>query len=83
MEKKTSPSVGKPAVDQAVINFAPGSFSGFVQEASQFPEVRSELVDSFKSRIQSGSYPSQEDIAGLANVIGGHVLQLAQSGSSL
>ena len=79
MEKKNSSSVGKSAVDQAVINFTPGSFSSFVKEAGQFPEVRSELVDSFKSRIQSGTYPSQEDIAGLTNVIGGHVLQLAQS----
>ena len=82
MEKKTTPSVGKPAVDQAVINFSPGSFSNLVQEAGQFPEVRSELVDSFKSRIQSGAYPSQEDVAGLVNVIGSRVLQLTQSDSS-
>jgi len=81
MEKNNSSSVGKPAVDQAVINFSPSSFSNLVQEAGQFPDVRSELVESFKARIQSGAYPSQEDISGLTNILGGHILQLAQSES--
>ena len=82
MEKKNSSPVGKPATDQAVINFSASSFSSLVQEAGQYPEVRSELVDSFKARIQSGAYPSQEDISGLTNVIGGSVLQMAKSDSS-
>jgi len=81
---KTSLSqTGKSATDQAVINFSPDSFSSLVKEASQMPEVRSEVVDAFKSRIQSGGYPSQADLAGLADVIGGGILHEALSGSSL
>ena len=82
MEKTNSSPVGKPATDEAVLNFSADSFSSLVQEAGQYPDVRSELVDSFKARIQSGAYPSQDDIAGLTNVIGGTVLQLAKSDSA-
>ena len=82
MEKTNSSPVGKPATDQAVINFSADSFSSLVQEAGQYPDVRSEVVDSFKARIQAGAYPTQSDIAGLTNVIGGSVMQMAKSGLS-
>jgi hypothetical protein len=82
MAKTTSSPVGKSAVDQAVIKFSGDTFSSLVQEAGQMPDVRSELVESFKARIQSGAYPSQDDISGLVNVIGGSILQQARSGLS-
>jgi len=44
------------------------------------PEVRSEVVGAYKARIQAEQYPSQEIIAGLTRLIGGGILQLAQSG---
>ncbi len=77
MEKSNLSRAGKPATDEAVINFSPDSFSSLVSEAGRMPEVRNELVDAFKSRIQSGEYPSSETISNLTNVIGGSVLQLA------
>jgi hypothetical protein len=43
------------------------------------PEVRSDVVDAFKSRIQAGSYPTQDDIAGLTDLIGGGIVQQALS----
>jgi len=82
MVKSNSTPVGKPATDAADIQFSADSFSSLVNEAKQIPDVRSELVDSFKARIQSGAYPSQEDLSNLTDVIGGHVLQLARSGLS-
>lgn len=83
VEKTSSSSsqAGKPATDQVVINFSADSFSNLVKEAGQMPEVRSEVVDAFKSRIQSGDYPSQETIAGLTSLIGGGILQQAKSSS--
>ena len=82
MGKINSSQAGKPALDQAVINFSADSFSSLVKEAGQMPEVRSEVVDAFKTRIQSGEYPSQDVIAGLTDLIGGVVVQQARSGSS-
>ena len=69
-----------PASDQVMINFSPDSFSSLVKEAGQMPEVRSEVVGAYKARIQAEQYPSQEIIAGLTRLIGGGILQLAQSG---
>jgi hypothetical protein len=51
------------------------SFSNLVAEAKATPEVRSDVVDSFKAQIQSGHYPSQDVVAGLARAIGGVVGQ--------
>jgi anti-sigma28 factor (negative regulator of flagellin synthesis) len=79
LEKTKSTQVSKPAQDQAVMNFSADSFSTLVKEAGQMPEVRSDVVDAFKARIQSGEYPSQDVIAGLANVIGGAIVQQADS----
>ena len=82
MQKTSSAPVGKAAADQAVLNFSPDSFSSLVKEAGQIPEVRSEVVEAFKSRIQAGNYPTQDAIAGLTDLIGGGVVKLARSGSS-
>jgi anti-sigma28 factor (negative regulator of flagellin synthesis) len=68
--------------DQAVLNFSANSFSSLVKEASQMPDVRSELVDAFKARIHAGHYPAQDVIDGLTRLIGGAVLQQARSSSS-
>ncbi len=65
--------------DEAVINFSPDSFSSLVSEAGQMPEVRNDVVDSFKSRIASGQYPTQATIAGLTNILGGSILQQANA----
>jgi hypothetical protein len=82
VEKPKSSQAGKLTLDQAVLNFSANSFSSLVKEAGQAPEVRSEVVDAFKSRLQSGDYPSQETIAGLASLIGGSIVQQAKSGFS-
>ncbi len=46
------------------------------------PDVRSEVVDAYRSRIQAGNYPSEDTLAGLTRVIGGGVMQLAQTDSA-
>jgi hypothetical protein len=85
LEKTNSSSQEGKSVsvpDQAVINFPADSFSSLVKEAGQMPEVRSEVVDVFRFRIQTGDYPSQDTIAGLASLIGGAIVRQAGSGSS-
>ena len=83
--KTTSSSAGNAAPetsDQAVLNFSADSFADLVRQAGQMPDVRSEVVDSFKARIQAGHYPSQDVIAGLTRLIGGGLSQQARLGSS-
>jgi hypothetical protein len=80
--KTNSSPAGKPATDQATLSSSADSFLSLVKAAGQMPEVRSEVVDAFKSRIQVGDYPSQETIANLTNVIGGSIVQAAASGVS-
>ncbi len=80
--KNNSAASPKPALDQAVIGFSADSFSKLVKQASQMPEVRSEVVDAFKSRIQSGAYPPPEVIEGLTHVIGGPLARQAQLDSA-
>jgi len=70
------------SADQAVTNFPASSFSSLVSEASQMPDVRADLVESFKARIQSGQYPDQNTISGLADVIGGSIVKAAAAESS-
>jgi anti-sigma28 factor (negative regulator of flagellin synthesis) len=84
VQKSTSnsSSVGRADSDQAVLNLSPDTFSSLVQEAGSTPEVRSDVVASFKARIQNGSYPSPDVVAGLANVIGGSIVARAQSADS-
>lgn len=81
---RTAPSSSAvaPSSDQAVLNTSADSFSSLVQEAAQMPDVRSEVVDAYRSRIQAGNYPSEDTLAGLTRVIGGGVMQLAQTDSA-
>jgi anti-sigma28 factor (negative regulator of flagellin synthesis) len=76
----TTPAA-KPALDQAVIGFSGSSFSSLVSEANSQPDVRSEVVESYKSRIQSGAYPTQDTLSGLVDVIGGSIVKAAQAGA--
>ena len=82
MDRTISTQAGKVSSDAAVLKFSADSFSSLVQEAGQMPEVRTDLVEAFRSRIQSGNYPTQETIAGLANLIGPSIVQQAKAGSS-
>ena len=80
--KATSPQAAPATTnnsDRAEFNVSADSFAGLVQRASQMPDVRFELVDAFKSRIQSGQYPSQNTVEGLVDTIGGAVKQAAHS----
>jgi anti-sigma28 factor (negative regulator of flagellin synthesis) len=72
----------QPAGDQVAMSLSADTFSSLVQEAGQMPDVRSDLVDSFKSRIQSGTYPSQETVDGLADRMGATWSQSAGVSSS-
>lgn len=69
----------QPPGDQVSMSLSADTFSGLVNEAGQMPEVRGEVVDSFKARIQSGEYPSSQTLDGLADVIGDHWSQLTQT----
>ena len=76
--KATTPQAGGTASDnsdRAELNLSANSFSSLVHDANQMPDVRSEVVDSFKSRIQAGHYPAQDVIAGLTRLIGGGIMQ--------
>src|SRR5579871_257085 len=64
----TRPAASTPSHDdQVAMSISADTFSSFVQEAGQVPDVRSELVDMFKSRIQSGGYPTSETLDGLTD----------------
>jgi len=81
---KTNPSHAenqKPVLDEAVVSFSANSFSSLVKEAGQIPDVRNEVVDAYKARIQSGEYPSQDTISDLADVIGPAIVEQADSAS--
>jgi anti-sigma28 factor (negative regulator of flagellin synthesis) len=78
--KTTSTPASQPtSPDETVTSFSSSanSFSGLVQQAGAMPDVRSELVDSFKSRIQSGQYPSSETMDALTDVIGNGIVKMA------
>jgi len=59
--------------DKAVLNTSGDTFSSLVNEAKSYPEVRGEVVDAYKARIASGSYPSEEVVEGLIKLMGGLV----------
>jgi hypothetical protein len=82
MDRIKSPGSGNVSSDTAALNFSADNFSSLVQEAAQQPEVRYDVVNDFKARIQSGNYPPQETVDGLVDVIGGSILQQAKSGAS-
>ncbi len=65
------------ASDSAVLNIDPSQFTSLVDAAKSTPEVRSDLVDSFKARISSGEYPSAGVVSGLTDVLSGVLAQRA------
>jgi len=69
----SSSSTSSPDSDQAVLNMSASTFSSLVQEAKAYPEVRSDVVQAYKAGIASGSYPSEEVVAGLIKLMGGLV----------
>ena len=81
VKSNTFPS-DKPTSDQAVLNFSADTFTSLVKQASQMPDVRSEVVDAYKARVNAGHYPAQDVIAGLTRLIGGGIAQLAKEGTS-
>ncbi len=80
--RTTSSPVDTQGSDQLVSNISPDTFSSFVQEAKAQPEVRQDVVDSFKARIASGHYPPQDIIEGLTNLLGAGIHQLATQSAS-
>lgn len=65
--------------DQIQTDISPDTFSGLVKQAGAEPEVRPDVVESFKARISSGSYPPADVVEGLTHLIGASVMQLASS----
>jgi hypothetical protein len=82
LERTTSSPVQNTSSDQVMINTSPDSFSSLVNQAGQMPEVRSELVDAYKAKVQGGHYPSQDIVAGLIHLIGGSIVKAAQSNAT-
>jgi anti-sigma28 factor (negative regulator of flagellin synthesis) len=78
----TARAQAQPAGDQVSMSLSADTFSNLVSEAGQMPDVRGEVVDAFKARIQSGEYPSPQTLDGLADVMGDHWSQLGASGTS-
>ena len=79
--KTKSSSAAKPPTDEAVMNNSADSFSGLVKQAGQFPEVRTDLVESFRARIQAGQYPSEDTMDNLTDVLGPSILKMANASS--
>jgi len=80
--KPASSPQGSPAAgDRVSISTSGDSFSDLVSQVSQMPEVRSEVVDAYKVRIQAG-YPGPLDVEGLANLMGPTWTRLAGTASS-
>jgi anti-sigma28 factor (negative regulator of flagellin synthesis) len=81
-----TPSVSRPqaqpAGDQVSMSLSPDTYSSLVTEASQMPDVRGEVVDAFKARIQSGDYPTSDTLDGLVDRMGGTWAANAQSSSA-
>lgn len=75
-----APVAADTTTDRAEFHLSASSFSSLVHQASQMPEVRSEVVDAFKTRIQAGHYPGEDIVAGLTKLMGGVVAQAAKSG---
>ena len=71
----------QPASDQVSMSLSPDTYSSLVSAAGQMPEVRGEVVDAFKSRIQSGEYPTSDTLDGLVDRMGGTWAANAQASS--
>ncbi|MEI9998743.1 MAG: flagellar biosynthesis anti-sigma factor FlgM [Verrucomicrobiota bacterium] len=68
--------------DRAELNISSDTFSSFVEQAKSYPEVRSDVVNSFKSQIQNGHYPPQDIVEGLLHLVGSTVLQNVIQGTT-
>ena len=77
----SAPATASATTEQSETSFtnSADSFSNLVAQASQTPDVRSDLVDSFKSRIASGQYPTSDTIDSLTDTLGSSIFQLADS----
>ena len=82
LDRTISSPAQTASTDQVMINTSSDSFSDLVKAAGQMPEVRSDVVDAYKSQVQNGHYPSQEIVAGLIDLIGGGISKMAQEMSS-
>jgi hypothetical protein len=72
----------QPAGDQVSMSISPELFSSLVSDASQMPDVRGEVVDAYKSRVQSGEYPTQDALNGLVDLMGGTWIAQARTDDS-
>ena len=63
--------------DQAVISTSGDNFTSLVSAAQQIPDVRTDLVESFKSRIAAGEYPTAGTNDALVSALGSHIVKLA------
>ena len=66
----SSPKGAEPAGDQVSMSASADMFTSLVNDATNMPDVRSEVVDAYKARVQSGAYPSQDTLDGLVNLMG-------------
>ena len=64
-------SARQPAGDQLAMSLSPDTFAGLVRDAGSMPEVRSDLVDAYKSQVRTGNYPTEDDLDGLIDLMGG------------
>ncbi len=68
---------GSSSMDKAVLNMDATQFTALVADAKSMPEVRDDVVDSFKTRISNGEYPSAHVMSGLTDVLSGVIAQRA------
>jgi hypothetical protein len=67
----TVPAPTPTQIDRALLHVSAESFTNLVNTAKAYPEVRSDLVSSFKSQVANGSYPSEETVSGLTRLLSG------------
>jgi hypothetical protein len=65
----TKSSATAQAADAPVLQITSPTFSGLVQEAKDFPEVRSEVVAAYATQVASGHYPPAGVISRLADLL--------------
>jgi hypothetical protein len=78
----TARTPAQPEGDQVSMSLSADTFSSLVSEAGQLPDVRSDVVDAYKSRVESGDYPSSKTLDGLADLMGSHWSQFAAAGNA-
>jgi anti-sigma28 factor (negative regulator of flagellin synthesis) len=66
-------TASSPSSDEAVLSDSAKSFAGLVNDAKAYPEVRSDLVASYKTQIANGTYPSPATLDGLTEALSGLV----------